>query len=137
MTWQGFLVLALLSALGVGILYAVAGSRVPVHWWGWIVKAFLSAGAAFVVGMALLGLPGAVFLEAIYGPQPNLPPDAAWPLAIFITQAWALMIAPASLVLRFATPTVVGWGHVGATALLTIAATFFFTLYLAGQYASP
>jgi len=50
------------------------------------------------------------------------------------TQGGALMIVPASLVLRFMMPCAVGWGHVGATALVTIVATFVFTMLILSRY---
>jgi hypothetical protein len=61
-------------------------------------------------------------VQAVGGP--NLPPDSTWPLSILNTQVGALLMVPSSLLLRFLVPGTVGWGHVGATALLTLAATF-------------
>ena len=55
-----------------------------------------------VLGMALLGLPGAMWLavsapviEMIWG-RMQVPADAGWPLAIMVTQVW-----PVALVLAY------------------------------------
>jgi hypothetical protein len=130
MSRDGILLAAVLGVLALGMLYAVMGSRVSDQWRAWITRAFVAAGGAFGVGMLLLGLPGAVLVEAVTGPGSGreLAPDSAWPLSVLVTQVGALLIVPASMVLRLVMPTTAGWGHAVATALLTIAATFVFTL---------
>ena len=92
----------------------------------------MAAGGVFSIGMVLLGLPGAMFVEAVGGR--DLPPDSAWPLSILVTQVGALLVVPSSLLLRFLMPGTVGWGHVGATALLALAATFVFAMLAVGSY---
>src|SRR5262245_10612028 len=63
----------LISVLGVvcllllGGIYAVAGSRISEQWWAWIRNALLAAGGVLAIGMVLLGLPGAVFVELVTG----------------------------------------------------------------------
>jgi hypothetical protein len=132
MSRDGMLVTVAMGILALGILYGFAGSNISERWGAWTIKALLAAGAAFAIGMLTLGLPGAFFLEAVLGPSPAIPPDAAWPLAIMITQIGAATIVPASLLLRLAMPAAVGWTHAGATALLTIVATLIVTVVLAG-----
>jgi hypothetical protein len=93
----------------------------------------LAATAALSAGILLLGLPGAVFLEIVddLGLARKLAPDAVWPLAIVVTVVGAVLIAPLSLAVRHRWPSANGWGHVWRTALLTVAATFLFTLLVA------
>lgn len=95
------------------------------QWVPWTMKAVLAAGAVFGIGMLLLGLPGAIALEIVtgLGMVSKLPPDSTWPLAITISNLGALVIVPASLVMRFMKPASTGWWHVHATALLTIFGT--------------
>ena len=130
------LVAVAMGVLALGILYGFAGSHISERWGAWTVKALLAAGAAFGIGMLTLGLPGALFLETVVGPSPAIPPDAAWPLAIMITQIGAALILPASLLLRLVMPTAVGWAHAGATALLTVVAMLIVTILLASTAGS-
>ena len=132
MTRDSVLVIVALCAVGLGLLYAVLGSQVSEQWRAWIARASMAAGGVFGIGMLLLGLPGAMFVEAVGGP--DLPPDSAWPLSILVTQVGALLVVPSSLLLRFLMPGIVGWGHVGATALLALAATFVFAMLAVGSY---
>lgn len=132
MSRDSILVVAVLCVLALGTLYAVFGSYVPSQWRAWITNALLAAAGAYGIGMLLLGLPGALFVEAVTGPE--LPPDSAWPLSIVVTQVGALLIVPASLLLRFMMPATVGWGHVGATAVLTFLATFVAAILIARIY---
>jgi hypothetical protein len=124
------IVVVLALALVVpAMLYALKGAELAGRpWLPWIATAGVAAGGVFVIGMLLLGLPGAVFVQAVTALGLKLPPDSAWPLAIWITQVGAWLIVPASLVLRLAKADAVGWRHVRAAAVLTVAATFLLTL---------
>jgi hypothetical protein len=119
-----------LCILGLAMFYVVRRSEASDQWWlPWTLKAGVAACIILVLGMQLLGLPGAFFVEIVMGLRGKLPLDiSAWPLAILITQVGSLMIVPASLALRFIRPNIVGWQHVMATTLLTFAATLFFTI---------
>src|SRR5262245_11338896 len=112
------------------MLYAFKGPLVSRHWMAWTIKASLAAAAAFSVGMLLVGLPGAMFLELVIPAGRKLPPDSAWPLAIMITQVGTLLIVPASLALRFIRPNTAGASHALATAVLTMCATLFFAMFI-------
>jgi hypothetical protein len=94
----------------------------------WTVKAVVAAIAVGGFGLVLLGLPGAAVLEIVdaLGLAGEIAPDAAWPLAIFITVGGASLIIPASLALRYWWPGIAGWAHVWRTALLACAGTFVF-----------
>ena len=119
--------LVVLAILAVGTLYAFKGSSISEQWWSWIRSAFLAGGLVFGIGILTLGLPGAMFLEVVSGSS-RLPADSAWPLAIAITQVGALIIVPSSLALRVLVPHARGWQHAGLTALLSVIATFLFTM---------
>jgi hypothetical protein len=119
--------LVVLAILALGAFYAFKGSDISDQWWSWIRSACLAAGLVFVIGMLTLGLPGTMFLEVVAGSS-RLPPDSAWPLAIGITQVGALTIVPSSLALRVLAPHARGWRHAGLTAVLSIVATFLFTM---------
>ena len=66
---------------------------------------FVSAGVLEVLGLVLLGLPGAAFLETLepvmqhFGRGP-LSGDGAWPAAIVMSAVWPLALAPAYLAAR-------------------------------------
>jgi hypothetical protein len=130
---DGVLVAVALGVLGLGMLYAFAGSSISYQWHGWIVKAGLAAGAAFGIGMATLGLPG-MLLVATFIHLEALSPDGVWPLAITVTVFGSLAIFPASLLLRLVMPDTVGWAHAGATALLTFVVSFVFMFLMVGSY---
>ena len=56
---------------------------------------------AIALGLALLGLPGAVIFEtttriigAILGRELRIAPDSAWPVAIFMTILWPAAFLP-------------------------------------------
>lgn len=115
------MVLIALSVVGLGLLYALQGRSPSSPWPNWIGRAGLAAGAALAVGWLTLGLPGGIVAGAVLDLN-ALPPDAAWPLAIIVTQVGAIAILPASLVLRVAMPNTAGWAHAGATAALTLLA---------------
>jgi hypothetical protein len=100
------------------------------QWVPWIIKAVVAAGVVYGIGILTVGLPGAVFLSIL---NPKVHPDAAWPLAIMITQAGSLLIIPASLLLRLIKPEFVGRTHVLATAVLTFFATLIAAMILARQ----
>ena len=119
--------LVILAILALGALYAFKGSSISEQWWSWIRSASLARGLVFGIGILTLGLPGAMFLEVVSGSS-RLPADSAWPLAIAITQVGALIIVPSSLALRVIVPYARGWQHAGLTALLSVVATFLFTM---------
>ena len=58
-----------------------------------------------ILGLALLGLPGAAFLETLqpvmqrFG-MPAISADGAWPAAILMSFVWPAAVAPAYLVAR-------------------------------------
>ncbi len=66
---------------------------------------FLIAGVCEVLGLALLGLPGAAFLEALQPVMQRLgrgpiAGDGAWPAAILMSVVWPVALAPAYLAAR-------------------------------------
>lgn len=66
---------------------------------------FLLAGVLEVLGLALLGLPGAAFLETLEPIMQRLgrgsiSADGAWPAAIMMSLVWPVALAPAYLVAR-------------------------------------
>lgn len=94
--------------------------------------AIVAAIAVFAFGILLMGLPGAIVLEAAVstGLARKPKPDSGWPLALLLTLILAVLVVPASLALRHKRPDIVGWAHAGWTALLTIAGTFLFSLVI-------
>ena len=66
---------------------------------------FVSAGVLEVLGLVLLGLPGAAFLETL---EPlmqrvgrgSISGDGAWPAAIVMSALWPVALAPAYLAAR-------------------------------------
>jgi hypothetical protein len=66
---------------------------------------FVSIGVLEVLGLVLLGLPGAAFLETLqplmqrFGRGP-ISGDGAWPAAILMSAVWPLALAPAYLAAR-------------------------------------
>jgi hypothetical protein len=75
---------------------AVAALRANFSWR----RLFVSIGVLEVLGLVLLGLPGAAFLETLqpimqrlgWGPISG---DGAWPAAILMSVVWPLALAPA------------------------------------------
>lgn len=128
MSRDGILLAVVLCVLALGLLYALLGSLVSEQWGAWIRNATIAAGAAFGIGMLLLGLPGMLLVEAVAGRDGALAPDSVWPLSILVTFAGSLMIAPASLAMRLAVPSVASWAHAAATAAVTLLATLVFTM---------
>ena len=66
---------------------------------------FFSAGALELLGLVLLGLPGAAFLETIQpvmqrAGHPPISADGAWPAAILMSLVWPVALAPAYLAAR-------------------------------------
>jgi hypothetical protein len=65
----------------------------------------LAVGVLEVLGLALLGLPGAAFLETLepimqrLGRRP-ISADGAWPAAIMMSVVWPVALAPAYLLAR-------------------------------------
>jgi hypothetical protein len=56
---------------------------------------------AIALGLALLGLPGAVIFEGsypiirlVFREEPRIAPDSAWPIAIYITVLWPAAFLP-------------------------------------------
>ena len=56
---------------------------------------------AIALGLALLGLPGAVIFEGCYPiirlvfrEEPRIAPDSAWPIAIYMTMLWPAAFLP-------------------------------------------
>jgi len=68
---------------------------------------FVSAGVLELLGLVLLGLPGAAFLETleplmqVLGRGP-ISGDGAWPAAILMSALWPVALGPAYLVARSA-----------------------------------
>jgi hypothetical protein len=66
---------------------------------------FVSVGVLEVLGLVLLGLPGAAFLETLeplmqrIGRDP-ISGDGAWPAAIVMSAVWPVALAPAYLAAR-------------------------------------
>ena len=66
---------------------------------------FFSVGVLEVLGLVLLGLPGAAFLETVQPIMQRLgrgaiSGDGAWPAAILMSVVWPLALGPAYLVAR-------------------------------------
>ena len=94
-----------------------------------IVKACVAGIVTLVVGLLLLGIPGAIVLEALatIGTIRTVTGDAAWPAAIVVTMAGAVMVTLASLAMRTAMPGLSGWRHMLAAAALALIATALLT----------
>ena len=88
---------------------------------------FVSIGVLEVLGLVLLGLPGAAFLETLeplmqrVGRGP-ISADGAWPAAIVMSAVWPIALAPAYLAARL-----VRGGHAqrGLAALAVLAVLCF------------
>lgn len=78
-----------------------AAVRARFSWW----SLCLSVGVLEVLGLVLLGLPGAAFLETLepmmqrLGRRP-ISADGAWPAAIMMSAVWPVALAPAYLLAR-------------------------------------
>ena len=85
------------------LLLGVAGAAVWARF-SWR-SLFVSAAVLEVLGLVLLGLPGATFLETLeplmqrVGRGP-ISGDGAWPAAIVMSAVWPVALAPAYLVAR-------------------------------------
>jgi len=85
------------------LLLAVAGAAVRGKF-SWA-SLFVAVGVLEVLGLVLLGLPGAAFLEILeplmrrLGRRP-IGADAAWPAAILMSAIWPAALAPAYLLAR-------------------------------------
>jgi len=85
------------------LLLGVAGAAVWARF-SWR-SLFVSTGVLEVLGLVLLGLPGAAFLETLeplmqrlgFGPISG---DGAWPAAIVMSAVWPVALAPAYLAAR-------------------------------------
>lgn len=85
------------------LLLGVAGAAVWARF-SWR-SLFVSAAVLEVLGLVLLGLPGAAFLETLEplmqragrGPISG---DGAWPAAILMSAVWPVALAPAYLAAR-------------------------------------
>jgi hypothetical protein len=87
----------------------------------------LLAGACQVLGLALLGLPGAAFLEALQPIMQRLgrgpiSGDGAWPAAILMSVVWPVSLAPAYLVARSVRAGRLQQGLVAFAVLLIVCA---------------
>ena len=93
--------------------------------WSNVLKACIAGALTLVGGLLLLDIPGAIVLEAlaVIGVIKKVTGDAAWPAAILVTVAGAVLISIASLVMRRAAPGLVGWRHALAAALGAVIAT--------------
>ena len=85
------------------LLLGVAGAAVWARF-SWR-SLFVSAGVLEVLGLILLGLPGAAFLETLEPLMQRLgrgpiSGDGAWPAAIAMSALWPVALAPAYLVAR-------------------------------------
>jgi hypothetical protein len=85
------------------LLLAVTGAAVRAKFSRW--SLIVSVAVLEVLGLVLLGLPGAAFLEALQpvmqrlGQRP-MSADGAWPAAIVMSLVWPVAVAPAYLVAR-------------------------------------
>ena len=85
------------------LLLAVTGAAVQARFSRR--RLIVSVVALEVLGFALLGLPGAVFLETLQpvmeraGARP-MSPDGAWPAAILMSLVWPATLVPAYLAAR-------------------------------------
>src|SRR6185436_520946 len=98
---------ALYNMLGPSVvtvlLLGVAGAAVWARF-SWR-SLFVSTGVLEVLGLVLLGLPGAAFLEALEPLMQRLgrgpiSGDGAWPAAIVMSALWPVALAPAYLAAR-------------------------------------
>ena len=85
------------------LLLGVTGAAVSARF-SWR-SLFVSAGVLEVLGLVLLGLPGAAFLETLeplmrHFDRGPISGDGAWPAAILMSAVWPLALAPAYLVAR-------------------------------------
>lgn len=83
---------------------------------------FVVAGVLEVLGLCLLGLPGAAFLETVAPVMQRLGSgsisgDGAWPAAILMSLLWPVALAPAYLMARRAR---VGPRHQGLVAFAVL-----------------
>ena len=68
-------------------------------------RSWLAALLLVILGYATLGLPGAVMFELVVGileaafgvSRAKVPPDAAWPIALYITLLWPLSLPLAAM----------------------------------------
>ena len=85
------------------LLLGMAGAAVWARF-SWL-SLFVSVGVLEVLGLVLLGLPGAAFLETLeplmqrVGRGP-ISGDGAWPAAIVMSAVWPVALAPAYLAAR-------------------------------------
>ena len=103
------------------LLLGVSGAAVRARF-SWR-SLFVSAGLLEVLGLVLLGLPGAAFLETLeplmqYLGRGPLSGDGAWPAAILMSAVWPVGLAPAYLVARSIR---VGDAQRGLVALVVLA----------------
>ena len=85
------------------LLLGVAGAAVWARF-SWR-SLFVSTGVLEVLGLVLLGLPGAAFLETLEPLMQRLgrgpiSGDGAWPAAIVMSAVWPVALAPAYLAAR-------------------------------------
>ncbi len=95
---------------------------------------FVTAGVLEVLGLVLLGLPGAAFLETLqplmerWGRGP-ISSDGAWPAAIVMSVVWPLALAPACLAARSVGPGSLQRGLVGLAVLAAACFLIAFLVY--------
>jgi len=85
------------------LLLGVTGAAVRARF-SWR-SLFVAAGVLEVLGLVLLGLPGAAFLETLeplmhYFGRGPISGDGAWPAAILMSAVWPVALAPAYLAAR-------------------------------------
>jgi hypothetical protein len=85
------------------LLLAVTGAAVRARF-SWR-SLWISVGVLEVVGLVLLGLPGAAFLETLQplmqrAGRPPISADGAWPAAILMSVVWPVALVPAYLLAR-------------------------------------
>jgi hypothetical protein len=114
------------------LLLVVTGAAVRARFsWG---SLFLAAGVLEGLGVVLLGLPGAAFLETLepvmhrVGRGP-ISGDAAWPAAIMMSLMWPVALAPAYLVARSVPLGNRQRGLVALAVLVTICVLIGFLVY--------
>jgi hypothetical protein len=123
----------MLSPVIVAVLFLAvvgAGSRTGFSWRSLIVSAVVLEA----VGLGLLGLPGATFLETLqplmqrlgWGPIAG---DGAWPAAILMSATWPIALAPAYLAARSVRAGTLQRGAVALAVLVLLCAALGALIY--------
>jgi hypothetical protein len=87
-----------------------------------------------ILGFALLGIPGALFLQLTQVPLTRLgrspiPADAAWPIALYLTLLLPLALVPACLVTR-TRQTKSFWSQVLIFSSIFLLCAFIITIFV-------